>query len=142
MVIKDSNQSRVHLLGLGVICVTFVGISMVGIGWGLPSRSIDPFLFGGDEPWPGEKIYRLSGAGAKFSPERGADVDPDPLQRLSPEPVPLTETEKQLVKISASAGYWCPSGNVVTLVRKHLLELGEVVDVYVEVAVRVERRAA
>lgn len=72
---------------------------MVGIGWGLPSRSIDPFLFGEDEPWPGEKIYRLSGAGAKFSPERGADVDPDPLQRLSPEPVPLTETDEQLARI-------------------------------------------
>ncbi len=96
---KDPNQSRVYLLGLGVICLAFLGISMVGIGWGLPSRSVDPFLFGEDEPWPGEKIYRLSGAGAKFSPERGADVDPDPLQRLSPEPVPLTETDEQLARI-------------------------------------------
>ena len=96
---KDDNQSRVHLLGLGVICLAFLGISMVGIGWGLPSRSIDPLLFGEEEPWAGEKIHRLSGAGAKFSPERGADVDPDPLQRLSPEPVPLTETDEQLARI-------------------------------------------
>ena len=81
MVIRDSNLSRVHLLGLGVICLAFLGISMVGIGWGLPSRSIDPFLFAEDEPRPGEKIYRLSGAGAKFSPQRGADVDPDTLDR-------------------------------------------------------------
>ena len=99
MVIKDSKTSRVHLLGLGVICLAFIGISIVGIGWGLPSRSIDPFLFGEDEPWPGEKIYRLSGAGEKFSPQRGADVDPDPLHRLSPEPVPLTETDEQLARI-------------------------------------------
>src|ERR1700689_677100 len=38
------------LLALGL------GVFLPGINWGLPSRSVDRFLFGDHEIWPGRKI--------------------------------------------------------------------------------------
>ncbi len=32
-----------------------------GIGWGLPSRDADPFLFGSRPPWTGDEVMRLAG---------------------------------------------------------------------------------
>jgi hypothetical protein len=32
-----------------------------GINWGLPSRSVEPYLYGGDPPWPGAVILQLGG---------------------------------------------------------------------------------
>ena len=87
-------SARVECLLLGVVLALFVGLSVVGITWGLPSRSIDKYLFGDDEPWSGEKIYRLAGAGEKFSPTRGADVDADPLDKSGGEPILLTGTDE------------------------------------------------
>jgi len=84
---------------LAVIVVLFAGVSIVGITWGLPSRKIDRFLFGNEKPWSGEKIYRLAGAASKFSPDRGADVDADPLKKTGDEPVLLTGTDEDIAKI-------------------------------------------
>ncbi|MGB2984524.1 MAG: glycosyltransferase family 39 protein, partial [Phycisphaerae bacterium] len=84
---------------LVAILLLFAVISIIGITWGLPSRKIDKYLFGDDPPWPGEKIYRLANAGEKFSFDRGADVDVDPLDRASDEPIPLTATEEDVAKI-------------------------------------------
>jgi len=84
---------------LAVIVLLFVGASIVGISWGLPSRKIDRYLFGDAEPWSGEKIYRLAGANAKFSPDRGADVDVDPLKKPGDEPVLLTGSDEDIAKI-------------------------------------------
>jgi len=70
-------------LNVVLISALSVGVSLLGITWGLPSRSIDPYLFGNEAPWPGERIYRLAGAEGKLSKDalksRGADVDIDPL---------------------------------------------------------------
>ncbi|MFH1110904.1 MAG: hypothetical protein V1790_17150 [Planctomycetota bacterium] len=97
-----------------VVAAVFVGQSIVGITWGLPSRRIDKYLFGDGEVWSGEKIYRLAKAEAKFDPTRGADVDVDPITRNraslpSPRPsplkeegvapIPLTATEEDVAKI-------------------------------------------
>ena len=81
------------------VAAVFVGQSIVGITWGLPSRKIDKYLFGDGEVWSGEKIYRLAKAEAKFDPTRGADVDVDPLNKRGDEPIPLTATEEDVAKI-------------------------------------------
>ncbi len=84
---------------LGTILLLFAAVSAVGITWGLPSRAIDKYLFGDDPPWPGEKIYRLAGAGEKFSSDRGADVDADPLDIGADTPILLTGTDEDVAKI-------------------------------------------
>ena len=90
---------RTQRILLGAIALLFVIMSTIGITWGLPSRSVDKYLFAGAEPWSGEKIYRLAGAADKFSPTRGADVDLDPLNKSGDEPILLTETEADVAKI-------------------------------------------
>jgi len=79
------------LLGYAVLCV-------VGIDWGLPGRHVDPYLFGDAEPWSGERIAELAGAGEKTSATRGADVDADPLAR-GDGPVLLTDTPEKVAAI-------------------------------------------
>ncbi len=93
------DNRRFERIALGVILVLFACISVTGVTWGLPSRTIDKYLFGDSEPWAGEKIYSLAGADAKFSPDRGADVDVDPLGEADDEPTPLTATEEDVAKI-------------------------------------------
>jgi len=77
----------------------FVAMSFVGLRWGLPSRSIDSFLFPDELPWPGERIYRLAKGDSKFDPDRGADVDTDPIDRSSGRPVDLTATEEGVARV-------------------------------------------
>src|SRR5579884_3202547 len=43
-----------------------------GVGWGLPSRRVDPFLFGDHRVWSGAQLLQL--AGPTEDPQRGADV--------------------------------------------------------------------
>ncbi len=85
--------------GIAAVLLVFAALSTVGIGWGLPGREIDKYLFGKGEPWSGEKIHRLTGAAGKFSPDRGADVDVDPLDKSSGEPILLTGTDEDVAKI-------------------------------------------
>ena len=99
MIDKRTTRDRTALKILAGILVLFTAISIVGITWGLPSRDIDKFLFGDSEPWSGERIYRLAGAGEKFSSDRGADVDADPLKRPGDGPVLLTGSDKDVAKI-------------------------------------------
>ncbi|MHC4698619.1 MAG: ArnT family glycosyltransferase [Planctomycetota bacterium] len=95
----QTDNRRLDLLALGVKLLLFAALSIVGVTWGLPSRNIDKYLFGNNEVWPGEKIYRLAGADAKFSPDRGADVDVDPLRKTDDKPILLTATEEDVAKI-------------------------------------------
>src|SRR5262245_34329832 len=67
---------------------------LVGITWGLPSRKVDPFLFGDRPVWTGEKITQLL-------PERstiamGADVDPNAHMHR---PVVVNDTDAQRAEI-------------------------------------------
>lgn len=63
-----------------LLVVLLVGgaIFLSGENWGLPSRAIDPVLFGPVAPWSGEKILSLSG-GWQADDNRGADVARRPL---------------------------------------------------------------
>ena len=93
---------KIRLAG---IITLYIVVTCLGITWGLPSRNIDKYLFGGGEVWSGEKIYRLAKAEDKLSPDRasqtGADVDVDPLQKATAtgEPIPLTATDEDIARI-------------------------------------------
>jgi hypothetical protein len=80
----------VLLLAVGAI------VFFTGIGWGLPSRRVDPLLFGNREPWTGQQILALAPARADAS--LGADVDVNPLLERS-RPVVLNETDAQRAEI-------------------------------------------
>lgn len=71
----------------------------VGITWGLPSRSIDSYLFLDGDVWTGEKIHRLAGAAGKFDSARGADVDVDPMKASDGEPILLNGSDEDVAKI-------------------------------------------
>src|SRR5437016_9518358 len=72
-------------------------VFFTGIGWGLPSRAADPYLFGTLRPWTGEEILRLAGDRA-HDPTRGADVA---LHRIEDRTriVPLNETDRQRAEL-------------------------------------------
>jgi hypothetical protein len=78
-------------IGLGA------AVFWTGIGWGLPSRSIDKYLFGGRQPWTGEEILKLAGT-AREDGRRGADVDVNPLGK-SGQQIPLNTTDAQRAAI-------------------------------------------
>ena len=99
MNIRSARANCVEFVTRCAILLLFAVVSIAGITWGLPSRKIDKYLFGDDPPWPGEKVYRLAGAADKFTPDRGADVDVDPLDESGSEAVLLTRTEEDVAKI-------------------------------------------
>jgi hypothetical protein len=67
------NAARVLLIGLMILAA---GVFTLGIGWGLPSRKVDPLLFGEHPVWTGRQIVALTGE--RSDPTLGADVDPNP----------------------------------------------------------------
>ncbi len=71
---------------------------MCGIRWGLPSRTTDRYLFGGDAAWPGQRIADLVRTEALRDSRRGADVDADPLGRITA-PVLLNDTDEKRAAI-------------------------------------------
>lgn len=80
-----------------VLCLVFAGtVFLSGITWGLPSRAADRYLFGDRIPWTGAEIMSL--APLADDPNRGADVDPDPLVGRDHVLV-LNETDKQRAEI-------------------------------------------
>ncbi|MBN1488307.1 MAG: glycosyltransferase family 39 protein [Phycisphaerae bacterium] len=64
-----------------LVLITALGavLFLVGVDWGLPSRQVDPYLFGGHLAWSGERIAELANVHERDSDQRGADVDVDPL---------------------------------------------------------------
>lgn len=95
---KPHNLRVVYFLPAAVMLL-FAAMSVMGITWGLPSLRFDEHLFGGGPAWAGEKIYRLAGGGAWTSPDRGADVDFDPLDPSSTAPIELTATDEGVAAI-------------------------------------------
>ena len=82
-------------LAIFVTLLIALALFLPGINWGLPSRAVDPFLFGDQPPWPGEKILALA---PPDSPRRGADVDANPIARDAG-PGVLNETDAQRAEI-------------------------------------------
>lgn len=52
-------------------------VSLVGLGWGLPSTANDPYLFGGEEPWTGQMISELARAEERVTTSQAANIDVD-----------------------------------------------------------------
>ncbi len=92
-------MTRPTAIALTVIAAIYIACSCIGITWGLPSRDIDKYLFGQETPWSGQEIYRLANVGNKFNASRGADVDPDPIDKSSGQPIHLTKTKSDVAKI-------------------------------------------
>ena len=88
------NGSRKRVVAVAVVIVTSAVIFLTGIGWGLPSRAVDPFLFGDQPAWSGEKILSLAPPPAVGA---GADVDANPIRRDVA--VVLNETDAQRAEI-------------------------------------------
>lgn len=98
---KDAHirSARVSRLALPLLALLYVCVSVAGIGWGLPSRSFDAYLFGSDQPWSGEKINRLAGDAGRHEVSLGADVDVNPIDKSSGVPIHLTSTEQAVAEI-------------------------------------------
>jgi hypothetical protein len=69
-------RDRIIVLAL---LLTAAATFTTGIAWGLPSRRVDPFLFGSRPAWTGEQVLAMTkAADAKWEdPSRGADVAGD-----------------------------------------------------------------
>lgn len=76
------NRSVHAWLWVAGLLVVACAVFLTGLTWGLPSRAVDPYLFGDREPWSGSRILELGG-GWDDDPARGADVDVDPLEDRS-----------------------------------------------------------
>ena len=88
-------RRRIEWSVTAIVLAVAAAAFLIGIRWGLPSRAADPYLFGQQEPWSGQKIVGLAPA---ESDERGADVDANPiLGRESP--VVLNPTDEQRAEI-------------------------------------------
>ena len=73
-------------------------VFFLGIDWGLPSRRIDPYLFGSaDKAWTGAEIVAAGGAW-KPDPNRAADAAAEPIKDRS-HVIWLNETPKQQAEI-------------------------------------------
>ena len=87
-------MQRTRLLLFAVLFSTAI-VFLLGIHWGLPSRAVDPYLFGDEPVWSGEKIAALAPADEG---SRGADVDANPLPSRN-QPIVLNETDAQRAEI-------------------------------------------
>ena len=79
------------LLGIGA------GVFGMGIGWGLPSRRVDVYLFSRHPVWTGSQIAQLAGPDDN-SPGRAADVSARPIER-GDRPVELNTNDQERARI-------------------------------------------
>jgi hypothetical protein len=92
-----TRRTRSRLIGAAGLILAGAWFA-IGINWGLPSRSADAFLFGdASKSWDGKRILELAGAW-NDDPNRGADVDLNPIAVRS-EPVVLNATDAQRAEI-------------------------------------------
>jgi len=93
MAASAQRGSKPILAGLLLVGAVVFGL---GMNWGLPTRAVDPYLFGNHPVWTGKEIIAL--APSSIDTQRGADVDMNPiLDRLHP--IVLNETDSQRAEI-------------------------------------------
>lgn len=85
------------LMVLGGLLLLGAVVFTAGITWGLPSRAVDPFLFGDHPVWTGKQILERAGQWQQGD-SLGADVDRDPLLRRD-RVVALNATDVQRAEI-------------------------------------------
>ncbi len=86
-------RRAVILTGLLTVAAT---VFLAGIDWGLPSARVDAFLFGDRPVWTGRSLLQLAPADA--APDRGADVDANPLT-VRDSSIVLNATDAQRAEI-------------------------------------------
>jgi len=87
---------RAHLTLLGLLIVAAAAF-LAGIGWGLPSRAADRYLFGDERvAWTGEQI--ASFVRRESDSPLGADVDRNPIVQRD-HPIVLNESDAQRAEI-------------------------------------------
>ena len=91
-----SERKRRLLSVLAIVAVAVV-VWLPTIGWGLPSRDADRYLFGDRRPWTGAEIVALT-ATTMPTAMRGADVDADPILDRS-KPLILNDTDAKRAAI-------------------------------------------
>lgn len=89
-----SEKSR-RRLTLAALHLVAAGVFLTGINWGLPSRWVDPYLFGDEPVWSGEKILSLAPSDENTL---GADVDANPLAKRA-YPIVLNDTDEKRAEI-------------------------------------------
>src|SRR5689334_6678184 len=91
-----SDRARNRIV-LAALLAFSAAVFLAGITWGLPSRAVDPYLFGSHPVWTGAQITQLAG-GRTANPSLGSDVDINPIaQRQSP--IVLNQTDNQRAEI-------------------------------------------
>ena len=80
---------------IAMLIAIAAGVFFTGINWGLPSRWVDPYLFGDQPVWSGEKILALA---PSDEGKLGADVDANPLARQT-YPIVLNDTDEKRAEI-------------------------------------------
>ena len=90
-------HSRRRLFLQTAVCLFAAAVFLPGINWGLPSRDVDPYLFGDRPVWTGQQILALTG-GWGGDVDIGADVDRNPLERRDV-PLVLNATDEQRAEI-------------------------------------------
>lgn len=88
-------MQRVTLI---VILILALAVAVTGIGWGLPSRQTDRYLFQDREPWSGRRLVELKGSDWHQRRGLGADVDIDPVADRT-RPIDLTATDRSRAEI-------------------------------------------
>src|ERR1700733_9384548 len=78
---------------LAMLMLVGLAVFSCGINWGLPSRAVDPFLFGEHPIWSGQEIAQL--AGERADSNLGADVQRNAAVRGSF----INETDQQRAQI-------------------------------------------
>lgn len=91
-----TSWSQVDTVVLLALLLMAACVFLMGITWGLPSRNVDPYLFGDHPVWTGAQIIQL--APESSDSDRGADVDANPITDRS-HPILLNETDSQRAEI-------------------------------------------
>jgi hypothetical protein len=89
---SNSKHERWILAGLTLFAAI---VFCIGINWGLPSRRVDPFLFGDHPVWSGAEIDRLA---PRENENVGADVDANPIGDRN-HPILLNDTDAKRAEI-------------------------------------------
>jgi hypothetical protein len=85
-------RERASLVLVWLVAATVFGL---GLSWGLPTRAVDPYLFGDRRVWTGRQIADLAPADTG---DRGADVDANPILNRDAT-VALNDTDRQRAEI-------------------------------------------
>lgn len=121
--VAGTGGAPVSRRGLLAVFAIAMGVFCTGINWGLPSRKVDPFLFGDRPVWTGAQILAL--LPNTVDDTRGADVDANPISP-STQPVVLNATDAQRAEIVRRYRlFTCQPDEMITMMALSQMRPGE-----------------